>query len=87
MPDPSYVIETNGRKAGLEFHLNTAFYPPLLYGCKLAILETFEDYWNGKLAGDDVLSRLDGELAERAGYTGGVSEYNFYLFLNEEDLE
>jgi len=82
MPDPSYVIETDGRKAGLEFHLNTAFYPPLRYGTKFAMLETFEDYWNGKIT----IEEIDRELADRAGYTGGVGKYNFHLFLNDEDL-
>ena len=83
MPDPSYVIETNGRKEGLCFHLNTAFYPPLPYDVKFEMLGTFEKYWDGKIPIED----LDAELEERAGYTGGVGSYNFYMFLNEEDLE
>ena len=83
MPDPSYVIETNGRKAGLEFHLSTAFYPPLPYDIRLAMLETFKDYWAGRVDVKD----LDKELAERAGYIGGVGKFNFYMFLNEEDFE
>jgi hypothetical protein len=82
MPDPSYVIETNGRKAGLEFHLNTAFYPPIPYDRKRAMLRTFEDYWAGKIEVED----LDTELADRAGYIGGIGKYNFHMFLNEEDL-
>lgn len=82
MPDPSYVIETSGRKEGLCFHLNTAFYPPLSYDTKFEMLGTFERYWNGKISIDEI----DDELAERAGYTGGVGNYNFHMFLNEEDL-
>ena len=82
MPDPSYVIETNGRKAGLQFHLDTAFYPPLPGYVKEAFVEVFQDYWNGDIDAAD----LDEQLAERAYYTGGVGNYNFWQFLNEEDL-
>jgi hypothetical protein len=83
MPDPSYVIETSGRKAGLKFHLDTAFYPPLPDFVKRAMIETFEEYWLNLIP----IGNLDWELKERAGYTGGVGNYNFYMFLNEEDFE
>jgi len=81
MPDPSYVIETSGREAGLAFHLDTAFYPPIHPKTKAIMTEVFTEYWNGDLAYED----LDGSLATRAGYVGGVDKYNFYLFLNTED--
>jgi hypothetical protein len=82
MPDPSYVIETNGRLSGLSFHLDTAFYPPIPVDIKGFMMDVFMEYWEGKIPIED----LDAELAKRAGYIGGVGKYNFYLFLNEEDL-
>ena len=83
MPDPSYVIETHGRQEGLAFHLSTAFYPPLPDEIKEAFIRVFVDYWSG----DIDLGSLDQELADKAGYTGGVNQYNFWQFLNDEDLD
>lgn len=82
MPDPSYVIETDGREAGLAFHLETAFYPPIHPKTKAIMTEVFKEYWDGDIAIED----LDGSLATRAGYVGGVGQYNFHMFLNDEDL-
>ena len=82
MPDPSYVVETQGRKAGLQFHLNSAFYPPLPMYVKVAFLHAFEEYWDGKLN----IYQLSEALEERAGYVGDLGQYNFWQFLNEEDL-
>ncbi len=82
MPDPSYVIETEGKASGLNFHLTTAFYPPLPDFVKQAFVEVFTEYWNYEIEIED----LDQQLADRAYYTGGVGSYNFWQFLNEDDL-
>jgi len=82
MPDPSYVIETGGREAGLLFHLETAFYPPLPGFVKDGFVEVFTEYWNGEIP----IENLDYALETRAWYCGGAGKYNFHLFLNEEDL-
>ncbi len=82
MPDPSYIIETSGAQAGLEFHLSTAFYPPLPIHVKRAFIEVFTEYWNY----DIDIENLPDELLERAGYKGGLDQYNFCQFLNPEDL-
>jgi len=83
MPDPSYAIEMLGKAQGLSQHLTTAFYPPLPGYVKAAFIEVFSEYWNG----DIDVSDLDQQLADRAYYTGGVGSYNFWQFLNPEDLE
>lgn len=82
MPDPSYVIEISGKKVGLAFHLETAFYPPIPQQTRVALMDVFTEYWEGDLPLED----LDQALAARAGYMGGVSSYNFHMFLNDEDL-
>ena len=82
MPDPSYVIETGGREAGLAFHLETAFYPPLPGFVKDAFLEAFRGYWSE----DYDISELADRLRDDAGYVGDLGSYNFWMFLNEEDL-
>ena len=83
MPDPSYVIETEGRQQGLDFHLSTAFYPPLPDYVKEAFIRVFVDYWEGDIDVTD----LNDQLADRAYYTGGIEQYNFWQFLKEEDLQ
>ena len=82
MPDPSYVIETGGREQGLAFHLDTAFYPPLPKFVKDAFLEAFRGYWSY----DYDITELQERLLEDAGYKGDLGSYNFWQFLNEEDL-
>ena len=82
MPDPSYVIENHGREAGLQFHLDSAFYPPLPGYVKAAFIDVFKEYWEGELDA----SELNDALADRAYYVGGIDKYNFWQFLNEEDL-
>jgi len=83
MPDPSYVIETQGRQAGLEFHLQTAFYPPLPSPVREAFVEVFNEYWDYDLDIDG----LQEQLKERAGYVGDISSHNLPQFLNEDDLD
>lgn len=83
MPDPSYVIENDGRKAGLEFHLSTAFYPPLPLFVRQAFIASFEQYWDFQIDIDDLAQMLSNE----AGYVGSLNDYNFWQFLNEEDLD
>ena len=83
MPDPSYVVDTQGKAEGLSFHLTTAFYPPLPDFVKKAFTEVFTEYWDGDI---DSVAELESALSERAYYTGGVGSYNFWQFLNPKDL-
>ena len=82
MPDPSYVIETAGKQAGLAFHLETAFYPPLPGFVKTAFVAAFKKYWDYEIDIDG----LSTELREEAGYIGDLGSYNLPQFFNEEDL-
>ena len=82
MPDPSYFNEQLGRKGGLEIHLSTSFYPPLPDHVKEAFVAAFEGYWNG----DYDLEYLESKLRTDAGYLGSVGDYNFWQYINEEDL-
>ena len=82
MTDPGYVIETSGKKVGLEFHLSTAFYPPLPEPVKEAFVSAFEGYWNHEYDTE----YLESKLRTDAGYMGDLGSYNFWQFLNEEDL-
>ena len=82
MPDPSYVLETAGKEAGLAFHLETAFYPPLPGFVKVAFVAAFKKYWEYELD----IAELATELREEAGYIGDLNSYNLPMFLNEEDL-
>ena len=82
MPDPTYVIETAGKKVGLAFHLETAFYPPLPDPVRQAFMKAFTKYWEGEY---DLEDQAD-DLRENAGYIGGLHQYNLYQFLNKEDL-
>lgn len=82
MPDPTYVIETNGKEAGLAFHLATGFYPPLPQPVQEAFINAFQGYWNHEYD----IEYLESKLRTDAGYLGTVADYNFHLFLNEEDL-
>lgn len=82
MPDPSYVVETAGKKIGLAFHLETAFYPPIPMSIRVEFMTVFTEYWDGDLPLED----LDQALKDRTGYHGGIGSYNFHQFLNSEDL-
>ena len=83
MPDPSYVVETQGRAAGLSFHLETAFYPPLPLYTRTQFIKVFERYWGYEID----IDQLSNQLRQDAGYTGSLNDYNFWQFLNEEDFE
>lgn len=83
MPDPSYVIEMQGRRGGLQFHLDSAFYPPLPMEIKHAFIQAFEDYWDFEID----INELKQRLRDDAGYQGDLGSYNFWQFLNEEDIE
>jgi hypothetical protein len=83
MKDLDYVKESMSQEGALRFHLTTNFYPPLPDFVKDAFVEVFKEYW----AGDLDVSDLDKELAERAYYTGGIDNYDFWQFCKEEDLE
>jgi len=82
MPDPGYVIQESGRWSGLQFHLSTAFYPPLPAKVRDLFVEAFQGYWDH----DYDMDFLESKLRTDAGYMGSLSDYNFWQFLNEEDL-
>lgn len=81
MKDLDYVKENLSREQALRFHLSCNFYPPLPESIKQAFVDVFTDYWNDDLP----LAELDDTLAKRAGYTGGVHQYDFWQFLNIDD--
>ena len=82
MPDPGYVIQESGPLAGLQFHLSTAFYPPLPKKVQDAFVNAFKGYWEHEYD----IEFLESKLRTDAGYMGGIGDYNFWQFLNEEDL-
>lgn len=82
MKDLSYAQETLSREQALRYHLTTNFFPSIPDFVQDEFVNVFQEYWNGDL---DV-SELDGTLAERAWYTGGINNYDFWQFLDPEDL-
>ena len=82
MKDLDYVQETMSQANALRFHLSTNFYPPLPDFVKDAFVAEFQEYWDGNV---DV-PQLEANLAERAYYTGGLGKYDFWQFLNEEEI-
>lgn len=68
------------KKEQLKLHLDTNFYPPLPEFFKLKFVEVFEKYWSAGGVG-----WLQASL-DKIGYKGSLADYNFYMFLNDEDV-
>ena len=83
MKDLSYALENLKRVEVLRMHLSSNFYPPIPGSVKSEFVAAFTEYWEGKLS----VPELDAALRERAGYIGGLGKYDFWQFLNQEDLE
>lgn len=81
MKDLDYFMEVSGREGALNIHLSSNFYPPLPASVKKVFIDAFTGYWNG-------LWDIDGLQKELSRvYKGGLDQYDFWKFLNEEDLE
>lgn len=80
MKDLDYFIETSGRAAALDIHLSSNFYPPLPGTVKKVFSDAFQGYWAGLWD----IEGLQKELSRV--YKGGLHQYDFWQFLNEEDL-
>lgn len=81
MPDPSYIIEARGKKLALSMHLTHNFYPPIPQEIRCAFMDAFVEYWERDIDCWELEQRL-----REIGYTGGLEKYNFWQFLNDEDL-
>jgi hypothetical protein len=76
-----YTLDNFGRYQSLELHLGANFYPPLPAQVKKVFLDAFSQYWA-------YLIDIDGLVKELGRvYRGGLDQYGFYNFLNEEDLD
>jgi len=76
-----YTTEHFGRAQSLEIHLSSNFYPPLPGFVKKIFLDAFNLYWAHKIDIND----LEKELSRV--YKGGLDQYGFFNYLNEEDLD
>jgi hypothetical protein len=81
MKDLDYFIEVSGRSGALDIHLSSNFYPPLPPEVKRIFSDAFNGYWAGLYG----VEGLEKELSRV--YRGGLHQYDFWQFLNEEDLE
>lgn len=75
-----YTKENFGKAQSLELHLSANFYPPLPSSVKKVFLDAFQMYWAFLI---DV-EGLQKELSRV--YRGGLDQYGFYNYLNEEDM-
>lgn len=75
------TIDSNGLHDSLQMHLSANFYPPVPNEVKKVFGDAFNMYWAGMI---DVVG-LEKELSRV--YTGGLDQYGFWNYLNEEDLE
>jgi len=66
--------------SALSIHLNSNFYPPLPSFVKKIFLDAFQSYWAELIDIDELQKELS------RVYKGGLDQYGFYNFLNEEDL-
>jgi len=78
--DIIYFNEHVGKAKSLELHLTNNFYPPLPAAVKKIFLDAFNLYWNFEID----LGRLEKELSRV--YKGGLDQYGFYHYLNDDDL-
>ena len=81
MKDLDYFIEVSGRSGALDIHLASNFYPPLPPEVKRVFTDAFTGYWAGLYG----VEGLEKELSRV--YRGGLHQYEFWQFLNEDDLE
>lgn len=81
MADLDYFMEVSGRAGALDIHLTSNFYPPLPASVKRVFADAFSGYWAGLYG----VEGLEKELSRV--YRGGLHQYDFWQFLNEEDLE
>ena len=68
------------KSQGMYMHLKTNFYPPLPDYFINRFIKAWERYWN-----EGNVEKLQAELSE-VGYKGDLNSYDFYTFLNDEDL-
>ena len=68
------------KSQGMRVHLTSNFYPPLPEYFISRFIKVWERYWN---EGD--VEKLQVELSE-VGYKGDLNSYDFYRYLNDEDL-
>jgi len=66
--------------SALSIHLNSNFHPPLPSFVKKIFLDAFQSYWAELIDIDELQKELS------RVYKGGLDQYGFYNFLNEEDL-
>ena len=75
-----YTLDNFGKYQSLEMHLSANFYPPMPETVKKVFLDAFNQYWS-------YMIDVDGLLKELARvYRGGLDQYGFWNYLNEEDL-
>ena len=68
------------KSQGMYVHLKSNFYPPLPDYFINRFIKAWERYWN-----EGNVEKLQAELSE-VGYKGDLNSYDFYTFLNDEDL-
>jgi hypothetical protein len=76
-----YATENFGKANALELHLSANFYPPLPSEVKKVFLDAFNQYWSGMIG----ITSLSKELSRV--YKGGLDQYGFDHFINEEDFD
>jgi hypothetical protein len=75
-----YTIESSGKAASLNMHLSSNFYPPLPAYVKKIFIDAFNLYWSYMID----INQLEKELSRV--YKGGLDQYGFYNYLNDDDL-
>ena len=75
------TIDSNGLYDSLQIHLGANFYPPLPNEVKKVFGDAFNMYWARMIDIDGLIKELS------RVYTGGLHQYGFWNYLNEEDLE
>lgn len=76
-----YTQETVGMAESLSMHLSANFYPPIPAEVKKVFLDAFNMYWAGQID----ITGLETELSRV--YRGSLTDYGFYNYLLEADLE
>ena len=65
----------------LKMHLQGNFYPPLPDFVITTFINAFKRYWDNHMDIDELKREL------QTVYIGDLSDYGFYNFLNDNDLE